>query len=606
MTYNYHRLHHDGAVRLLKLHPAATATDQIECDLEEHGLNDLPSYEAISYVWGTATERIPILCTGRVLNVTQNLAAALQRFRKSTEPRFVWADAICINQADLLERNKQVQLMQKIYENATRVLVWLGPNEETVVAAMHLIDHIFNTACSHWRITPGGIVQYDDVDDFVDFPPHETFPPSGSDQWQPIIKFFSRDWFQRTWIIQEVTAAKEVIVFWGDAEISWQRVGVAATWMQKQLTKSDFGEYQEFESSNVYKAHVLYDTTYLQEQDFLDLLGQLREFLATDAKDKVFAILGLQPFQRLPRPIQPDYSKSKLEVYRSVVETSLSTHQDLSILSFVHHNEFIDGNWPSTVPQWDAAPTAAHLLGRTTDFENSASGELKLNDFGYNLASNSLTLQGLILGTISVVGELMTADHFRGVSVASEDPNHPVKLFWKNHLDSFHNYRKLESANLPVIHLCLTMTAARDTNYQKMDRTFGGDRSKIDKHLADYAAYLHNFDPDSAALRSISEDLNDEDGYTGNSTNFAIAASRVCDDRRLFLFNKDYIGLGPNVMQPGDQLCILFGGQQLYILRPRGDSHQLVGECFVQGLMWGEGLEAYENGLQEAQAFNIH
>ena len=38
----------------------------------------------------------------------------------------LWADAICINQNDVLEKNHQVQYMKSIYSSADRVIVWLG------------------------------------------------------------------------------------------------------------------------------------------------------------------------------------------------------------------------------------------------------------------------------------------------------------------------------------------------------------------------------------------------------------------------------------------------------------------------------------------------
>lgn len=40
--------------------------------------------------------------------------------------RVPWADAICINQQDIYERNSQVLLMRHIYEGAEQVLIWLG------------------------------------------------------------------------------------------------------------------------------------------------------------------------------------------------------------------------------------------------------------------------------------------------------------------------------------------------------------------------------------------------------------------------------------------------------------------------------------------------
>lgn len=92
----------------------------------------------------------------------------------------------------------------------------------------------------------------------------------------------------------------------------------------------------------------------------------------------------------------------------------------------------------------------------------------------------------------------------------TENGNNPVKLFWNNRLNAFRDYRQTQSVTLSVIRLCLTMTAAFDSSYNKTDRTLGDDGSATDKHLADYAAHLLKLEPRSAALQSISEDLNDE------------------------------------------------------------------------------------------------
>jgi hypothetical protein len=38
----------------------------------------------------------------------------------------LWVDAVCINQLDPVEKGHQVAQMGRIYENAERVVVWLG------------------------------------------------------------------------------------------------------------------------------------------------------------------------------------------------------------------------------------------------------------------------------------------------------------------------------------------------------------------------------------------------------------------------------------------------------------------------------------------------
>jgi hypothetical protein len=55
-----------------------------------------------------------------------NLWDALHCLRKRANGRRYWIDAICINQADIPERNQQVRIMPHIYFRAHTVVVWLG------------------------------------------------------------------------------------------------------------------------------------------------------------------------------------------------------------------------------------------------------------------------------------------------------------------------------------------------------------------------------------------------------------------------------------------------------------------------------------------------
>jgi hypothetical protein len=75
------------------------------------------------------------------------LSSALRRFRLLDQKRALWADATCINQADIKERDFQVTFMSRIYSSARQVHTWLG--EESVEAAraeeLSRIDKILPT-----------------------------------------------------------------------------------------------------------------------------------------------------------------------------------------------------------------------------------------------------------------------------------------------------------------------------------------------------------------------------------------------------------------------------------------------------------------------------
>lgn len=52
--------------------------EPIQCNLSYVSMNDTPKYEALSYVWGDPSIRIPILLDEHPFGVTQNLGLALR------------------------------------------------------------------------------------------------------------------------------------------------------------------------------------------------------------------------------------------------------------------------------------------------------------------------------------------------------------------------------------------------------------------------------------------------------------------------------------------------------------------------------------------------
>jgi hypothetical protein len=75
----------------------------------------------------------------------------------------------------------------------------------------------------------------------------------------------------------------------------------------------------------------------------------------------------------------------------------------------------------------------------------------------------------------------------------------------------------------------------------------------------------------------------------------------------LFITEKGFMGLGPCALQLGDEVCILFGGITLCILRQQGDVRKLVGECYVNRIMHGGAMSflGADDGSAEVEWFAI-
>lgn len=167
-TYSYVPLDkYKRQIRLLHLHSLvdgllsnthdpgynARGANDIYCTFSVASLDDPPSYDALSYVWGDAKEVSEIILDGQSFLVTRNLQAALYQVRQTQQTRTLWVDALCINQDDVHERSDQVSQMQHIYSQASTVLVSLGTAWEGSDAVIDFIELIGSNTALHFNIS---------------------------------------------------------------------------------------------------------------------------------------------------------------------------------------------------------------------------------------------------------------------------------------------------------------------------------------------------------------------------------------------------------------------------------------------------------------------
>ncbi|KAF8862535.1 HET-domain-containing protein, partial [Acephala macrosclerotiorum] len=125
-------------IRVLHILPALDSKARIHATLHIISLSDQepPFFNALSYCWGDPKVTRPIVLDGQEWCVTINLEAALRHLRKDDQEFVIWVDAVCINQADFVERESQVQMMADIYRGASSVIVWLGEEGDDSDLAM--------------------------------------------------------------------------------------------------------------------------------------------------------------------------------------------------------------------------------------------------------------------------------------------------------------------------------------------------------------------------------------------------------------------------------------------------------------------------------------
>ena len=148
MAHQYSTLLHDDSIRLLKLLPEnKDANDRgLSCTLEDCRLSDQPSYEALSYTWGQPIFPAILHSHNGILKITENLALALHALRLKDRVRLLWVDAVCINQNDDTDKNRQVAMMASIYKSASRVICWLGQADESFSVGIEILKRLAASA----------------------------------------------------------------------------------------------------------------------------------------------------------------------------------------------------------------------------------------------------------------------------------------------------------------------------------------------------------------------------------------------------------------------------------------------------------------------------
>ena len=81
---------------------------------------------------------------------------------------------------------------------------------------------------------------------------------------------------------------------------------------------------------------------------------------------------------------------------------------------------------------------------------------------------------------------------------------------------------------------------------------------------------------------------------TQRAQRFGKLVTNIVGGRKMFQTKLGYLGIGPERIEPDDRVVIFRGAKTPFIIWARDrvtKSYYLVGECYVLGLMDGEGLE---------------
>ncbi|KAK5662361.1 hypothetical protein OQA88_8271 [Cercophora sp. LCS_1] len=227
-------------------------------------------YEALSYCWGDESQRSSVLVNVQdsgqghgtkevAVSITRSLAEALVDLRLTNDDRVLWADAICINQSDNVEKSTQVRQMLQVYESSRRTVAYLGRDMSGLQAAIAHMDYLWasidyprvrgNGLSAVWHPAKGLVRAPEDLDalnqlvsegvrtPFVTAallpePDADAMAPRNLNREEGVLaspadieaawtKWFSLPWFTRAWTTQEFVGAPNVLLQLGPGAVSF-------------------------------------------------------------------------------------------------------------------------------------------------------------------------------------------------------------------------------------------------------------------------------------------------------------------------------------------------------------------------------------------------
>lgn len=427
---NYDTLTHPDSIRVLTLFPATDSDAELEGDLNETRLSDEldvgEGYTALSYVWGTVHESHTLKLSKGTIAIGTNLDHALRDLRLFKQPCRIWVDAICIYQADLEERNHQVQQMRDIYAAARNTVIYLGQQgSNTCLSAWNFLERNSSWAWNHDLEVDATIPST--IDERL-----TSFRGELADVENDVLV---RSWFRRLWVLQEAVVSHRLSIQCGRRRISWDdfcrilldspryhdRYGFSLA----NRTRYEVVRDMHLTRCEYLKAHNL--ISYLPEwrlqstihrENWLDLLNMLergRSMEASDPRDKIYGLLGIFNGIDITQPgFEIDYRESWQQVYTRFARNIIEVTGRYDVLSYVlprmvdsSELKLATSPLPSWVPDWNP-PMYLETKTRTilsTLVSNIPEGSQTENNAGGPRAAwindgTALILPGHILGQI--------------------------------------------------------------------------------------------------------------------------------------------------------------------------------------------------------------
>lgn len=323
----------DPRFRLLELLPGEP-DDDIRCNLTVESLKDSPTFQALSYAWGSEADLKGIYVNDQVMHVTSNLRSALRHLRRKHESRVLWVDAICIDQKNLEEKSEQIGRMGDFYRASTKTILWIGPASSSSYDALRKCRIM--ALIEEARRQGLGIVD-------IQWANHErriatscSSPETGPAWNVAIPELLRRSWFSRAWVCQEAILSANAELHCGFFDLDWDVFARGVVYgFGKQLfifKDVDLNYFSLGAVAGTFIPMSISDSEHSKPADaLLHYLMEFRYRIAKEPVDKIYSLLGLVEDAALIN-VQVNSRLKWQHVYRNVTAQILKHTKHLDVL----------------------------------------------------------------------------------------------------------------------------------------------------------------------------------------------------------------------------------------------------------------------------------
>lgn len=614
------------SIRLLHLE-AGQHDDPIQFSLSSVLLDSNPVYEAISYCWGDHNSRQDVYCMGSSMSITTSLWGALREFRQSVTPRILWADGICINQEDEIEKTRQVRLMQDIYAKASLVLVWLGPMDEAglLFGISTSLNRLYGfMSCFEPELPPEA--QPSLTSDTEDSDGSKVRPDLERNDLSVISELIGRPWFFRKWVVQEATMAQKLWLHIGSG-VRMPMLGLAHL-ANEVYSSGAFSvligqlrpeEYLPF-TLGILRIVAISAVAYghkVGRGTLVDVVKRTTGFLCSDPRDHIYGLLGLAGEGP---SLDPDYTLSVEDTFKKFTQVMLAEGESLRVLSLEpHKGDRVDPCNPRSrtgLPSWvadprrptDALVSPSPVSQRSESYHAGGSQKPVLSFSG---DGNFLHCQGIVVDEIEdfapsyhemLVDDMPEIFETQPIVPLPVDPSLTsralrLRRWLRACYDlSLSHVSVLDETNRKKVLMCTLLC-------DQGSSAGGTESEEIITATSGYVEwFIDAFDDALPPAPGVAKLPQERPELPKLWVTVEKAITERCAMRNLSVTTGGRLGQMPIGTERGDLVCILIGGQVPFVIRPTepgSTMYHLIGDCFLNGAMNGEMLVGNEQATRE-------